>query len=130
MLAADTNVVVRYLANDDAEQSPRARRFMVNEVVWLPLTVVLETAWVLRSTFRFRRHQVTAALQGLAGLPNVTIERADLVAQALIWFDGGMDFADALHLAAAGHCAAFATFDAAFARAAADAPGAPPVRAL
>lgn len=130
MIAADTNVVVRYLVNDDPSQSPRARRFLVQETVWLPLTVIMETAWVLRSTYRFTRQQVATTLRGLAGLPNVTIERADLVAQSLAWCDHGMHFADTLHLAAAGHCATFATFDTALARAAADAPGAPPVRAL
>lgn len=130
MIAPDTNVVVRFLVTDDPGQSLRARRLFAHDSVWLPLTVVMETAWILRKTFRFPREQVAAALRSLAGRSNVTLERADLVAQALGWCAQGMDFADALHLAAAGHCAAFVTFDAAFARAAADAPGAPPVRVL
>lgn len=129
MIAIDTNVVVRFIADDDAEQSPRARRLVAEHSVWVPLTVILETAWVLRRTYRFAPAQLARALRGFAGISGVTLESPDLVAQALAWFERGMDFADALHLAAAGRCAAFATFDAALARAAADAPSAPPVRA-
>lgn len=49
--------------------------------------------------------------RAFAGLPNVTFQEPERVAAALKWADGGMDFADALHLAAAADCEAFATFD-------------------
>ena len=50
-----------------------------------------------------------------AGLPRVTLENPILAAKALDWMRSGMDFADALHLAAAVGCEAFITFDRQFA---------------
>lgn len=118
MLAVDTNVLVRYLTNDHPEQSPRARRLVEREDVWVPTTVLRETEWVLRSVYRYAPAQIAAALRKFAGLPRVALENPSVAAQALDWAEQGMDFADALHLGAAGQCAAFVTFDAGFIKAA------------
>jgi len=127
MLAVDTDVIVRLLAADHPEQSPRARGFIEANPVWIATTVLLEAEWVLRAVYRFAPTAVGAALRALAGLPTVTLEHPGRVATALGWLDAGLDFADALHLAAAGGQAGFVTFDARLI-AAAPADG-PPVRA-
>ena len=112
MLAVDTNVIVRYLTNDHPQQSPRARKLVDGNDVWVAVTVVLETAWVLRSVYRYAPEQVVDALRGFAGLPSVSLQNAALIARALKWVEQGLDFADALHLSAAEHCEGFVTFDA------------------
>ncbi|WP_328985794.1 PIN domain-containing protein [Thiorhodovibrio winogradskyi] len=53
---------------------------------------------------------VAERLRHIAGLPTVEVEQAPLFAQAINWYEAGMDFADALHLALSGN-AGFATFD-------------------
>jgi predicted nucleic-acid-binding protein len=111
MRAVDTNLVVRYLTRDDPEQSPRARALINGGPVFMPVTVVLETEWVLRSSSRLPRAARAEALRSFVGLPTVTVGDADAVSAALDLFEGGMDFADALHLALASGCDAFATFD-------------------
>lgn len=111
MLAVDTNVVVRYLARDDARQTPAAEELLRTEQVLLLKTVLLETEWVLRFTYGFDRELIAAALRGLAGLPSIRLEDGADVAQALEWFEAGMNFADALHLASSGEVTAFASFD-------------------
>jgi len=60
--------------------------------------------------------EVARALGAFAGLASVTLEDAALTAKALDWTVGGMDFADALHLAKAEGCVV--SFDRRFARAA------------
>ena len=50
-------------------------------------------------------------LTEVQGLPTVRVESPARVAHALAWFDQGMDFADALHLAACADGGEFATFD-------------------
>jgi predicted nucleic-acid-binding protein len=57
------------------------------------------------------RPKWAAALRELAGLPGVTVEEPAILAQALDWMEGGMDFGDALHLAKAAGCSAFLSFD-------------------
>jgi predicted nucleic acid-binding protein len=118
MLAADTNVIIRFLTSDDPEQSPRARRLVDGNDVWVSITVLLETEWVLRGIYRYAPTQIVDSLRDFAGLPHVSLENPALVARALDWCAAGMDFADALHLSAADHCAGFVTFDMDFAKAA------------
>lgn len=116
MKAIDTNIVVRFLTGEDHLQTEISRRVVASEPVFVATTVVLETAWVLRSVYGFARADVTGALRAFAGLPTVELEDPDRVIQALENADKGMDFADALHLGAADHCEAFLTFDRKFIR--------------
>ncbi|MEO6264222.1 MAG: type II toxin-antitoxin system VapC family toxin [Luteimonas sp.] len=111
MLAVDTDVVVRFMTDDDPAQAAIARHLIATHPIHLQKTVALETEWVLRSLYRFQPADIAEALRGFAGLPNVTLEQPAVTAQALDWFAQGMDFADALHLASAEDCEAFATFD-------------------
>ena len=115
MLTIDTNILIRYLMSDDPVQSPRARNFIGSVPVFVPTTVVLETAWVLRSTYGYQVSMVSKAIRAVAGLPGVTLEDATRVLTALDWTDAGLDFADALHMAAAGPDG-FVSFDKALVR--------------
>jgi predicted nucleic-acid-binding protein len=121
VLAIDTNVIVRYLTDDHPEQSPRARAIIDGGPVFVPVTVVLETEWVLRSAYDYDRADVVEALRAFGGLPTVSIEDADKVAGALDLAMRGLDFADALHLGRSGQCDGFVTFDRRLTKAAADA---------
>lgn len=118
MLAIDTNLIVRYLTGDHPKQSARARKLIDGEDVFVCTTVLLETEWVLRSVYDYTGVQLARALRAFAGLPHVILEDARMAAQALGWTEGGLDFADALHLAKASGCDAFVSFDQRFARAA------------
>jgi len=111
MLAVDTNVVVRFLTDDDPAQAARARTIFQREKVLLVKTVLLETEWVLRSLYRFDPIRIIDAFTSLIALPNVECEDIGSVANAIEWVRAGMDFADALHLASATPAGRFATFD-------------------
>lgn len=111
MLAVDTNVVVRIVANDDPEQSPRAVALFERERIFLTKTVLLETEWVLRFSYKLSRETVVCALRNVIGLQQVEVETIGVVATALDWHEQGMDFADALHLASSTKAIEFATLD-------------------
>lgn len=115
MLAIDTNVIVRYLTGDHPHQAAQAQALIDGEDVYVCITVLLETEWVLRSAYGFARARLAEALRAFAGLPRVTLEDAALATKALDWMGRGLDFADALHLAAAQGCKAFVSFDQRFA---------------
>lgn len=118
MLAIDTNLVVRYVTDDDPAQAARARALVDRNDVFVASTVLLETEWVLRSAYKFPPALLADALTAFVGLPNVKLENPEGAAQALAWMKSGFDFADALHLALTEHCEAFVSFDADFVRAA------------
>ncbi len=111
MHGVDTNIIVRYLTGDDPAQADKARAVIGQKPVFVPRTVLLEVEWVLRGVYDLPSERVIPALRALAGLPGVSIENAGLVAKAMDWAEAGMDFADALHLAAAAECESFLTFD-------------------
>lgn len=123
MRAIDTNILVRFLADDDAIQAEKTRKLLAEYEVFVATTVLLETEWVLRGAYGLAKGDVLAALRAFAGLPSVSLEDPLRVEKALTWAAGGMDFADALHLAAAEGCEAFVTFDRRLAKAAADIEG-------
>lgn len=98
MVAVDTNVVVRFLVNDDKAQARRARALFEREEVFIATTVLLETEWVLRGAYGFAPEQIATYLRGLLGLPVARTERPLQLALALDAYSAGLDFADALHL--------------------------------
>ena len=119
MTAVDTNVLVRIVTRDNKEQAARAAAFLdEQERIFLAKTVLLEVEWVLRSTYKYARAEVLSALRAFVSLSNAEIEDADAVVQAIEWYEQGLDFADGLHIASAGHQHTFASFDAALQRAA------------
>jgi predicted nucleic-acid-binding protein len=111
MIAADTSVLVRFLVRDDEKQALRARKILERNEVFVPKTVLLETEWVLRYAYEFDRTAVAVALEKVCGLPQVVVEDAAVVRQALAWHKEGFDFADALHLAASRQTEIFYSFD-------------------
>jgi predicted nucleic-acid-binding protein len=119
MTAIDTNVLLRIITRDNHEQAERAVAFLDGqERIFLAKTVLLEVEWVLRSTYKYARGEVLSALRAFVSLTNAEVEDAAAVAQAIDWYEQGLDFADSLHIASAGHQSTFASFDAALQRAA------------
>jgi predicted nucleic-acid-binding protein len=116
MRAVDTNIVVRYLVKDDDAQSALARDVVGSGAIFVPLTVVLECEWLLRSLYGFSRSAVIAALEAFCGAPGVAVGEAAAVKRAFRLAKQGLDFADALHLAQATECETFVTFDRRLAR--------------
>jgi predicted nucleic-acid-binding protein len=84
--------------------------------VRVPNTVLLETEWVLRTSYRFDRVAVAHGIDKLLGLPGLQAEDGATAGQALAWYADGLDFAHALHLASSARAEGFATFDLALRR--------------
>lgn len=107
MPALDTNVLVRYLVQDDASQLAAAKRLIsrcVDEgaMLFVPVTVVLELEWVLRSNFEFSKDEVLMTLSSLFSAAELTLESERALEVALQLFrKGSADFADCLHVALA-----------------------------
>jgi predicted nucleic-acid-binding protein len=117
MISIDTNILARYAIKDDREQAALATDFLARNRCLVLKTVLLELVWVLSSPtgYNLPRETVIERLYHILGLPKVETEDATHVAQALIWYTAGMDFADALHLAGSVDLSGMASFDRKFA---------------
>lgn len=113
MIAVDTNILVRYAVRDDHAQAVTATEFLKNNACCVLKTVLLELAWVLSSPagYNLSRDMAAERMRHICGLPTITVEAAGDAAQAISWYEQGMDFADALHLASSTSCSGFATMD-------------------
>ena len=107
MPALDTNVLVRYLVQDDAVQVSAARRFIrkcvaEGQALFIPVTVSLELEWVLRSNFGFDKDAVVQTLSDLLSSAELSFESERALEVALLLYkDGSADYSDCLHIALA-----------------------------
>ena len=115
MKAVDTDVLARYLLNDDPVQSPLATNALASSC-YVSDTVLIETAWLLSSRYRFGRAVLAAALLELLNVPTIVVSDPSLVAWALQRFSQGADFADMMHLVSARHTDGFISFEKELAR--------------
>lgn len=105
MRAVDTNVLARFYLRDDAAQGRVAAGVLSAGDVLVPKTVVLELVADQPGD------KVTECLAHLIALPGVTVEDREEIEAALGHCRNGIDFADALHLAASKACTELLTFD-------------------
>lgn len=116
MIALDTNVLARFYiepknAEDEKQRPVVARLLHGSKSLFVSTSVMLELEWVLRGGYGFGPEAIKNAFEHLVCLPNITIENHDAMLEALSHFGGGLDFADAVHVASAKRCGAFSTFD-------------------
>jgi predicted nucleic-acid-binding protein len=109
--AVDTNILARFYLRDDAAQARVAASVLSAGDVFIPKTVILELEWVLRYVANQAEDKVIDCLAHLIALPGITVEDRDEIEVALGYCRNGIDFADALHLAASGACSELLTFD-------------------
>lgn len=125
MIGLDTNVLVRYVTQDDPVQSPKASELIESLTTLSPgfvsLVSVVELVWVLQSCYQCAKNDIVVVLETLLRTRELTVEHAEVIWQALRRFTANnADFADCLieRCAHAAGCEYTATFDLGAAKAA------------
>ena len=116
MNAVDTNLLVRYLVQDDREQARRTERIIEGESFLIATTVLLETEWVLRDVYGYSPTQVGEALRALIALPTVVLQSPETAVLALESMSQGWTSRRAPPCQRATNCETFYTFDKALVR--------------
>ena len=118
MIGLDTNVLVRYIMQDDPRQSAKATTLMeslkVDRPGFVGVVSIVELYWVLTSCYDLTNDQVRQALDILLRTREIVVDRADEVLRALKVLESGKaDFADCLieRMAASAGCEQTMTFD-------------------
>ncbi len=123
MTGLDTNVLVRYIMQDDPKQAALATHLIESLTPeapgFVPIVALVELVWVLSSCFDLGREELARALEGLLRARELVVESSDRVWQALRLFRGGAaEFADCIieRSAHAAGCERTMTFDRAAAK--------------
>ncbi|MCC6764664.1 MAG: type II toxin-antitoxin system VapC family toxin [Deltaproteobacteria bacterium] len=119
MIGIDTNVLVRYLAQDDVQQSAVATRLFEHSLRedapgFLTLVALVETVWVMEDLYGADRRQIAAIVETLLHTRTLVVANAETVWRALAGYrDGTADFADFLihESSIAAGCTTVYTFD-------------------
>ena len=122
MIGLDTNVLVRYLAQDDVRQSAVATRLIEQTLTpaqpgFISLVVLVELCWVLKRLYGAKESELVDTVAALLEAGTFRVEHRTVVQSALAQMSqrpgGKASFADALVVALAHHhgCAQTLTFD-------------------
>ena len=119
MIGLDTNVVLRYLVQDDPVQSPRAteiirRRLSEGEPGFVSLVTILEVVWVLMSLYKRSPQEIANDIEMVLAADTLDVQNEQQVYSAVVALRNGTGtFEDAL-IGALGiwrGCSATLTFD-------------------
>lgn len=119
MIGLDTNILVRYLTQDDAAQSRKASRIIEqrlspDEPGFLSLVTMVETVWVLKTRYRMRSAQIAMVIERILAADSLQVQNEQQVFEAMVALKSGVGtFADALvaALGAWAGCSSTLTFD-------------------
>lgn len=119
MTGLDTNVLVRYLAQDDANQSRQATQLIEQELTeenpgFISLVAMVETVWVLDRVYGLSSHEIAAAVERILQADTVLVQNEQQAFTAMIALKAGTgSFSDALigALGACAGCTVTLTFD-------------------
>jgi len=119
MIGLDTNILVRYLTQDDPVQSTKATQIIEDRLTeeqpgFISLVTMAETAWVLERTYHQSNREIVRAIEAMLQADSLLIQNEQQVFTAMVALKSGQgSFADAL-IAALGQwagCISTLTFD-------------------
>ena len=119
MIGLDTNILVRYLAQDDPVPSPQATQIIEYDLTktrlgFISLVTVVETVWVLDRIYRLSDPEIAAIVERMLQADRLSIQKEQQVFTAMIALKTAKaSFADALigALGAWAGCTSTLTFD-------------------
>jgi len=119
MIGLDTNIIVRYLTQDDPIQSRKAteiieRRLSQENPGFVSIVAMVETVWVLERAYSVAAHEIAAAVERMLQIDVLIVENEQEVFTAMVALkEGRGSFSDAIiaALGARARCSCTLTFD-------------------
>jgi predicted nucleic-acid-binding protein len=118
MIGLDTNVIVRYIAQDDVVQSAKATQLIeslsIENQGFITLVCIVELVWVMQGCYKATKEECVAILQTLLHTREILLENAEIIVMAVQRYSASnADFADCLIERSAKYakCACTMTFD-------------------
>jgi predicted nucleic-acid-binding protein len=95
MQKIDANIVLRYILNDHAELSPKAKAIIEQHTIEVPIEVLCEVVYVLTGYYKIDRQTVSTEMEHFFEQTRCTISHQEAVLEALAYFGKTtLDFVD------------------------------------
>jgi predicted nucleic-acid-binding protein len=119
MIGLDANIIVRYLTQDDREQSPKATELIEHRLTerdpgFISVVAMIEAVWVLDRAYGLDSQEIAGAVERILQVDVLTVENEQEVFTAMITLRQRRgSFADALiaELGSRAGCQHTLTFD-------------------
>ena len=82
MSVLDTNLILRYLLNDNEELSKQAIDIIDNNTILIPNEVIVEACYVLRKVYNVEKEKIYEAVQSLMEIDNINFQNTNVVSLA------------------------------------------------
>jgi predicted nucleic-acid-binding protein len=97
MALVDTNIILRYLLNDDSKRSPVAEKIMQDEQVFIITQVIAECIYVLEKIYKAKRSDISSSIKQIISMRNVEVESKEVNLMAVNKYGASkLDFVDLL----------------------------------
>ena len=83
MIVIDTNIILRYLLNDNEELSKQAIDIIDNNTILIPNEVIVEACYVLRKVYNVEKEKIYEAVQSLMEIDNINFQNTNVVSLAV-----------------------------------------------
>ena len=119
MIGIDTNILLRFVLNDDARQAKKVRDFFLDcekkkNKLFLSTAALLESIWLLQHRYEYLPQDILALFDHLLELQFLEIENMDALSEMLVSHDvWEIDLADSLigFIGLLNECSTTVTFD-------------------
>ncbi len=97
MKIVDANVVLRYLLNDNEDQTRLATNYLEQNKVFIPIEIIAEIVYVLERLYKINRKEISSKLTSLITYPNILNDNKDLIYESFkIYAARKIDFVDCI----------------------------------
>lgn len=79
MIIVDTNIILRYLLNDNVELNTKATEIIDNNDVYIPTEVIIEASYVLKKVYNVEKEKIYEAIEELLKLDNIHFQNDDTI---------------------------------------------------
>ncbi len=97
MKILDTNMILRFLLNDNQDMAKQVEELIDNNFVMVTSEVIAEVIYVMKSVYKIAKSDITQTLLEFVSLPTVTAEHLDVIEKGItLYAENNLDFVDCL----------------------------------
>jgi len=97
MVIFDTNVILRYILQDDQAMAEQVEAQLISNICFIPVEVIAEIVYVLSKVYNVEKKVIAQVVTDITNTDNITVAQTNVVRHALcVYAATALDFVDCL----------------------------------